>query len=277
VKVRSLGNTDIDKILDCFLIAFENYFVKMPADHNYYKQRWKVSGVNLGLSYGMFDKEKLVGFIMSAIDDRRGHVMAYNVGTGVIPEYRGRKIVKSIYEYAIPDLIKNGVSKCVLEVITENHIGIKSYESLGFKICKNYKCFNGIISTTNNFEAQLKEITYQDFDWNHGINQELYSWDNHRSSLKNGNYRYFQIFNDNEIESYFVISQDNRSIAQLDILNNDQSSWYRLFQGIKTISQNIKINNIDECLTDKIAAIESAGLLNNIDQYEMELNLVHSC
>ena len=272
--VQSLGNTNTDEIIDCFLMAFENYFVKMPTDQGYYKQRWKTSGVRLDHSYGMFDNDKLVGFIISAIDKRDGQLIAYNAGTGVIPEYRGKKIVKSIYEYAISELIKKGVSKCVLEVITENSYAIKSYESIGFKICKHYKCFNGTISTQYNTSVCLKEVLYQDMDWESINGQELYSWDYHRNSLKNGHNRYFQIFKNNVIESYFVISYDNNSIAQLDVFGNDQTSWSRLIQGIKSISENIKINNIDERLIDKITVIESSGLENNVDQYEMELNLV---
>jgi len=272
--VRSLQNTNIDKIIDCFLAAFDNYFVKMPTDFNYYKQRWKTSGVRFDLSFGMFDNEKLVGFILNAIDERQGTLIAYNAGTGVIPEYRGNRILKSIYKYAIANLAENGISKCILEVIKENDIAIKSYESIGFNLCKRYKCFNGTISAANNFKVALKEISYLDFNWDKTINQDLYSWDNHKNSLKNGDYRYFQIFKENERESYFVINRDNISIAQLDVLVNNPASWSRLFQGIKTISENIKINNIDDCLTDKIAAIESAGLVNYINQYEMELNLV---
>ena len=138
--VRHLGDTDFKNIMECFLSAFENYFVKMPTDYNFYKERWKASGVNFNLSYGMFDNDKLVGFIINAIDERQGELTAYNSGTGVIPEYRGKRIVKTIYDFAIPDLMQNGITKCLLEVITENAKAIKSYEGIGFKICKYYKC-----------------------------------------------------------------------------------------------------------------------------------------
>ena len=95
--VKHLGHTDFNTIMACFLSAFENYFVKMPTDPKYYKQRWKAAKVNFNLSYGMFDNDKLVGFIINAIDERYGEYIAFNTGTGVIPEYRGQKIVKSIY------------------------------------------------------------------------------------------------------------------------------------------------------------------------------------
>ena len=105
--ITHLGHTDFNVIMECFLSSFEGYFVKMPTDYNYYKQRWKAAGVNFELSYGMFDDDKLVGFIIHAIDERGGALTAFNTGTGVIPDYRGKRIVKSIYNYAIPELLKN--------------------------------------------------------------------------------------------------------------------------------------------------------------------------
>ena len=98
--VNNLSKTSLDDIIECFLLAFENYFVKMPTDTNYYKERWKASKVDLNLSYGMFDKGRLVGFIIHAVDKRAGVLTAYNAGTGVIPEYRGKRITSTIYNYA---------------------------------------------------------------------------------------------------------------------------------------------------------------------------------
>ncbi len=81
LTVKDLRNIDFDELMDCFLIAFENYFVKMPTDRNYYKERWRIAKVNFKLSYGMFDGEKLVGFIINAIDKRNGDLTAFNTGT----------------------------------------------------------------------------------------------------------------------------------------------------------------------------------------------------
>ena len=74
------------------------------------------------------------GFIINAIDKRNGILTAFNTGTGVIPEYRGKRIVKSIYAHAIGELRQQGVEKSTLEVITKNDIAIRSYKSIGFSI-----------------------------------------------------------------------------------------------------------------------------------------------
>lgn len=273
MEVRTLTDTPFEVLMDCFLSAFQNYFVKMPTDHNFYRERWKAAGVKYNLSYGMFDGDKLVGFIINAIDERQGHLTAYNSGTGVIPEYRGKRIVKDIYDYAIPSLMKNGVTKCQLEVITENEKAIKSYEGTGFKICKHYKCYKGILSIQNKMKYSLREVAYSDMKFNEFPNQNLYSWDNQRESLVKGNYDYFQVQVQGELQSYFVINSESGYIAQFEVMGNNNRHWQNLFLAIQSINSTVRINNIDNRLTYKIEAVEKFGFVNTVDQYEMELFL----
>lgn len=130
MDIKSLENTDFEVIMNCFLKAFSNHFVDFPDDINYFKNRWKLSKVDFSLSYGMFYKDELVGFILNAIDTRNGIRTAYNAGTGVVPKQRGKKITKTLYEHALPILKKEGVEMCLLEVITMNEVAIHSYETL---------------------------------------------------------------------------------------------------------------------------------------------------
>ncbi len=271
--VRKLENIEFDIIIDCFLKSFANYFVDIPTDKNYYKERWKMAKVNYGLSYGMFDGEELVGFIINAIDEREGIKIAYNTGTGVLPEYRGKRIVKSIYDYAIPDLKKNGVLKCSLEVIIENTKAVKIYKSIGFGICKTFNCFSGIIKPNRNEKVAIRSVSYNEFDWNDLPNQDLYSWDFHSRVIKNGDYRYYQIYKENLVESYFVINPKNGYLAQFEVLIESQGCWNRLFSGIRDVSNSVKIINVDHRLNKKIAYINSIGFLNTVNQYEMEMSL----
>ncbi|WP_299116195.1 GNAT family N-acetyltransferase [uncultured Winogradskyella sp.] len=271
--VKHLGNTDFDIIMECFLSAFENYFVKMPTNHDFYRERWKAAGVRYDMSYGMFDSDRLVGFIINAIDERRGYLTAYNSGTGVIPEYRGKRIVKSIYDYAIPELIKSGVTKCQLEVITENVKAIKSYQGIGFKICKHFKCYKGILSAETYNNYTLKQVLHQDINWNAFPNQNLYSWDNQKESLIKGNYEYYEVHVKDKLQSYFIMNSKSGYIAQFEVLEDSVFQWQNLFFAIHSINSEIRINNVDDKLVSKVEALELAGLQNSVNQYEMVLKL----
>jgi hypothetical protein len=62
-------------------------------------------------------------------------------------------------------------------------------------------------------------------------------------------------------------------LAQFDTFCNTNDNWIRLFTAIKNISGAIKINNVDESLTDKIHYLNYFGLKNTVDQFEMEMKL----
>ena len=271
--VKNLSSIPFEKIIECFLLAFENYFVPMPKDHNYYQKRWKAAKVDFNFSYGMFDEEKLVGFIIHAIDKRNGTLTAFNTGTGVIPKYRDKRIVKSIYQYALNDFELNNIKQSTLEVITKNERAVRLYKSIGFEICKTYKCFRDTIKTNDSSIYELKEIDLKNVNWKQLPNQSFYSWDNQKESILKGNYTFFQIINNNEPESFFIINSEQNYVAQFDLLNNSNIGWERLFSGIKQISKTIKINNVDTRLSAKIFALNNVGLENIIDQFEMSLKI----
>lgn len=271
MTIKNLEKIAFDKIIECFLLAFKNYFVEMPTNLDFYRKRWKYAKVDLKLSYGMFDNEKLVGFIINGIDSRNGVLTAYNTGTGVIPDFRQRNIIKQIYDYAIPKLKSNGIEKCLLEVITANKIAIKTYENIGFDITRTLKCYKGGLNNSkidiNLIEKKLNQIDFKTLP-----NQEYYSWDNHKNSLKaNPDYRFFQVETDAEICSYFIINNQSGYLAQFDVLDNNASNWNDLFCAIESISKKIKINNVDSKFQEKIEVLKSLGIENTIDQYEMEM------
>jgi ribosomal protein S18 acetylase RimI-like enzyme len=273
MRVKNLAEISLDEILDCFLLAFENYFVTMPTDRSYYHERWKASKVDFNFSYGMFVQKKLVGFIIHSVDKRHGVLTAHNSGTGIIPEFRGKGMVKSIYEYALSDLAQNRIEKSTLEVITNNGKAIQSYKNIGFKKCKTYNCFSGAINVEHSEPFEIEELNLSGIRWNELPNQQFYSWDNQRESIVEENYTFFQVIYNQEPESFFIIKPENGYIAQFDILNPAKKSWNRLFAAIQSISPTIKINNVDDRLTEKINQLKEVGLVNLVNQYEMELTI----
>ena len=273
MTVRNLANISFDELLSCFLAAFENYYVQMPTDKSYYKERWRLAKVDYNYSYGMFDKNKLVGFIIHAIDKRNGTLIAFNTGTGVLPSYRGKKIVKSIYQFALKDLEQNGIEKITLEVIRKNEIAVKTYKSIGFEICKNYQCFTGIINVENTNHFDLEEVELSKVKWENLPSQQSYSWDFQKETILEGNYRFFQIVYKKEFESFFIINPVNHYLVQFDVLNAAKNSWQRLFSAIKKYSDTVKVINVDDRFEDKIIQLHNIGLENFVNQYEMELNI----
>jgi len=271
--IKSLSHSSFDAIVDCFQSAFQNYFVPMPTDKTYYQTRWKAAKVNFDLSFGMYDGEQLVGFIIHAIDLRNKHLTAYNTGTGVLENYRGRSIIKEIYSHAIPILQERGVTRSILEVIQENERAIHVYKNVGFKIIKEYKCFNGAISLNKKNELKTRRTDVKIIEHQRMETRSKYSWDNQLESIENAEYEYYEIMQNGKAESYFVIHPTNGYIPQLDCYHSTPKAWENLAHGIRQISSKAKINNVDLRFKDKLGCIDLLGVENVVDQYEMELIL----
>jgi len=60
IEIKNLGNTDIALIVECLTESFKNYFVKMPAEVEFWERRFKAARVVYHLSYGCFDNGKLI-------------------------------------------------------------------------------------------------------------------------------------------------------------------------------------------------------------------------
>lgn len=269
--IKNLKDTKFEIIVSCFIQAFENYFIEMPKDYNYYKKRWTNSKVNYEFSFGIFNQDKLVGFILNVIDNRKEYLTAYNAGTGILPDYRGKKLVKKLYEFALDQFKKNNINKCSLEVIIANKFAIKAYANVGFKINRELVSFKGIINIKKE-TFRLKELKFNNIIWNNLPNQESYAWDFQKESIKHLKLRYFELLEDNKVIAYFIINPENNYLMQFDLLDQNQN-WNQLFNAIKSISKEIKIINVSKQLKEKINAIKTIDLTKIVSQYEMDLIL----
>ena len=127
------------------------------------------------------------------------------------------------------------------------------------------------MNSNENFE--LNKVDHDVFDWKKMPNQDLYSWDFNSEVIKNGDYQYYQVIKDNAVESYFVVNPETQYLAQFEVLKKSDGCWNRLFGGIKEVSNSVKIINVDTSLKPKIDFINSIGLTNTVNQYEMEMNI----
>jgi len=270
MEIKPLNHVSFSKIMTCFLKAFENYYVPMPTTHAYYKKRWAAAKVDYELSFGAFDKKELVGFILHAVDEREGNKIAFNTGTGVIPAYRGKKLVKTIYEFALPILKANGINQSKLEVITANKAAIRAYERIGFQIDRTFNCYNGPFEIPVKFNVKLNEKALKDIDLTSLVHSATYSWDNQNASLQMNAHCYFEVIEDSKAIGYFIIDTSSNYIVQWEAESN---SWLKLMAGIHQISGAVKINNVDTRLNEKIAVLKQIKIPLVINQYEMQLPL----
>lgn len=261
-----LVDTPLSTIVNCLVRSFKGYFVRMPEGVDFWQNRFNNSRVDLSLSWGVFDKDNLVGFVIHGIDYLDETLTAYNAGTGVLPNYRGKGLVDKMYKFGRPRLMERGVECCILEVIDQNQRAIKVYKRIGFKEIGKRYCYTG--SVTARQKVVLRETTLNEiiklFDDGH------YAWDNTFATLRMAQetYRKYLVHDpeDDALIGYFVVNQQTGYLAQLEARDE---FWHHLFSGVSQICPTIKINNIHWNRMGLLRFLDDNGFENTINQFEM--------
>ena len=271
MEIKSLANTPIKVIIETLNLAFSDYFVPINFTEEYVNERWTASGVNYEFSFGAFDGEELVGFIIHAINYYGETKVAYNASTGVIPKYRRKGLLSKLYEKAISVLQENGIQKSTLECITKNERAILAYQKVGFKIDRHYHLYK--------FDWQQEEIEYEftievnsDFSF-----QDFTHLKNYNPSIENQNHcleKYkdnlisISVLDNKEIVAYLIFHKTSKRIHRLGVKENKWNIFGEiLFSGLP--SGNYNIINIDSENKEMYDFFQQMNFENYIDQYDM--------
>lgn len=282
ITIKNLVNVSLAELTMVFNDAFADYIMKITVTESYLENRWTAAGVDYSLSFGAFEDEQLVGFIIHAIGEWNGNLTAFNVGTGVIPEFRGQRLVKKIYDHAVSLLIKNDIKECRLEVIQGNEKAIKAYQSVGFIIERDLICYNLKLdskekkSVYNNRifrEESLINVSWEELEnyWDF-----LPSWENSNACLKrNKGFEYVQLLEDNKTKAYAIVNPVRGTIAQFGVLKGERKKGYglELFNYLMFMLNQLVIINIESNSLDTIKFLEKMGLKELISQHEMQMDL----
>ena len=271
MEIKSLENTDLEIIVACMAESFKDYFVVIPSDVSFWERRYHAARVDFSLSFGAFENGELIGFIIHGIDKHEGLLAAFNTGTGVLEAHRGRKIVDKIYAFALPKLRAQGVQKCLLEVIEENHRAIRVYERIGFQKDRFLRCFNGEPSTSN-LGTNLQKVKFTSLESRIREFQSFYSWDHSTAAIHKAGptYETFLVLNDAAHEiGYLVINTSNKAFIQLEAFQDVH--WPAVLESTKLLHPSLRINNIDNRKKACVDALIGAGIDNHINQYEMSM------
>lgn len=138
---KTLENTNIEILHKAFLSAFSDYQVKVDLPLWKFQQMLQRRGYVSHLSIGAFKNEELVGFVLNGFRNLNGNPTVYDIGTGVIGEYRKQGITSTML-LSIRELIKEKkVEQYLLEVIQSNTSAIQLYKKQGFEIIRNFACY----------------------------------------------------------------------------------------------------------------------------------------
>ena len=235
--------------------------------------------INGEISGVMQDDDELIGFILHTRAYFQGIDTIYNGGTGILSAYRGKGIIQKIYKNLLPRLRESGAKRILLEVITTNSSALKLYGVMGFQKKRLLHCFKGFVL----LDLGLNNLIYretQDFK----LDRFKAFVDFSPSFLDandrvNSNWKYEKLiegYQGQTLIGYVIFQRHLGMVSQLGVRKD-----YRR-QGVGTAllkyvqqdcQRSLTLMNVPSKAKGMLQFLGKIGLVNNIDQYEMELIL----
>ncbi|MEW9097390.1 MAG: GNAT family N-acetyltransferase [Clostridiaceae bacterium] len=280
---KTLENIDIKILHIAFLNAFSDYQVKLDLPLYKFEQMLKRKGYSPELSIGAFKDEVLIGFIFNGLRNWEGKTSIYDLGTGVVPEYRKQGATSNMFDNMLKILKQRNIKQYLLEVIQSNISAFELYKKQGFKIIRTFSCFQLDKSSYNPLSTykveHINEIDSTILDQLIKFWEVTPSWQNSIDSIKAlpDSFIYTIASLNNTIVGYGIIDKKTGDIPQIAVDNNHrhkgvgQSILTDLISS--TESNKISILNVDDQSTTLKNFLYKSGFNNYINQYEMLLEL----
>ena len=280
MEFNTLEKLSIDQLTKLFNKAFSDYIVKIQLTPEFLQEKIISENIRLDKSIGAFSCGKPVGFIFHALRKIDNSWVAYNAGTGVIPEFRGNNTTVKMYENKLSELKHSGVSKILLEVIDKNTAAIKSYKKVGFKKTADLDCYKGTIETKAiKNDINFKEINItqcSDFfpfwDWQP-------TWQHSLLTLQQlPAYRVFGAYVNNELAAYAIMSPKKGRVPQFCVKphfrrNGIGTQLFIFLSNMHPDTENLHSFNINRKSEATSLFLKSLGMDIFLSQHQMQLTL----
>ncbi|NEX78084.1 GNAT family N-acetyltransferase [Bacillus thermocopriae] len=160
INFKKLTECRIEDIIKAWNRGFEGYYIKIEMTPDTFFHRMVNEGLSMNLSFVAFHGEEPVAILVNGIRTLNGKKMAWNGGTGVAPEYRGKGVSRLLMEEVLKIYEKEGIEVASLEAIKENERAIRLYKRFGYEIVDSLVLLNGTreFATKLDTSIQVKAI-----------------------------------------------------------------------------------------------------------------------
>ncbi|MHA7966001.1 GNAT family N-acetyltransferase [Paenibacillus sp. CAU 1782] len=146
ITYRFLEGTRIETLHEAFLGVFADYQVKMDIPLDRFNEMLLRRGYDENISIGAFSGERLVGVVLNGLRNRNGVWTAYDLGTGVVQDFRRQGLTSEMLRLVLNKLQKDSVSRYLLEVLADNSSAIALYTKHGFRKERVLNCYRKDLS-----------------------------------------------------------------------------------------------------------------------------------
>lgn len=277
---RALDKISIETLHKTFLDAFSDYQVNIALPLWKFEQMLQRRGYVSQLSIGAFENEILVGFVLNGFRSWNGKPTVYDLGTGVIVEYRRQGITSNMF-LNIKELLKQKqVEQYLLEVIESNTSAVSLYKKQGFEIQREFSCFQLDKRKYNPITTcKVERVNRIDLGQLTDFWDFKPSWQNSIDSINAvpEEFLYSIVRLDNTIVGYGIIDKRTGDIPQIAVNRHYRGRGIArsiMTEMIKnTESDRISILNVDNESESTKNFLLELGFVNSVGQYEMLLKI----
>lgn len=282
-EYRTLEGVELQVIHQAFLNAFSDYQVKIDLPLSKLQNMLRRRGYVAEKSMGAFKDGILVGFILNGYRRLDEKLTAYDLGTGVIPEYRKKGLTTRLFAKVQEQLRNEGAEQYLLEVIQQNTAAYELYNKKGFEVTRTFSCYRlersghkpqnvYRIEQAEPFSEELWQQLKKFWDFEP-------SWQNSIDSVLAAaeEFDYYTATLENEIVGYGIIERKTGDIPQLAVERNHRhkgiggSIMTRLLNS--TDAESVAMLNVDDSSKSTKEFLCEQGFEHFVDQYEMIMDL----
>lgn len=279
----TLEGISIEELHKTFLNVFSDYQVNVEMPLSKFQEMLQQRGYVQKASIGVFQNEKLVGFVLNGIRDWNGKVTSYDVGTGVIETYRKQGITSYMFQNSKQLLQKMKVEQYLLEVIQTNTSAVQLYKKQGFNTLRDFECFH-LDKNKYNMKAIYKVKNVNTINQNVWMKLTEFwdfepSWQNSIESINavSDKFIYSFVYLNDAIVGYGIMDKKTGDIPQIAVNKNYRRKGIgrSILTDLIKNSESNRISVINVECQDKsiINFLFKLGFEHWVSQYEMALKL----
>lgn len=281
MKIQPLSFIGTDELFDAFSNAFSGY--ERTWNRGEFDRLLKRRGYVPDLSFGAFDGDKLVGFIINGIGTYGGLRTAYDAGTGTIKECRGQGLTTRMLQESMPLLRQEGIKQYVLEVLQHNDAAVGIYKKAGFTVARELDYFVANMSEVANRalpqQFSIEEIDLRQLESASDFHDFQPSWQNtYDAVMREPSYfKFIGAYSGRELVGFGLIEPDTGDIPQIAVRKEHRRQGVgsailqRLLQHNK--HSTVKVINTDSTYEPISAFLKHNGIHPRGKQFEMVLPL----
>lgn len=267
---RNLEHVSDYEFAECLNLAFSDYYIPIRLTEEELPHFFKASGVDKKLSFGAFSGRQMVGFILNSCNIYYGQKAVFDVGTGVIPEHRGKKVFTNLLAFAERELKFQGIKRYYLEVLQQNDRAVSLYKRQGFSIVREFSVLRACDLSEKTACANVQYAEYSNFDFQKaGQCYFLSPSYEHSTNVLKLNPDFYQIaYTDHDgVSAFCVFSKRNGQILQLGYRNIQDLQ--QIIQSLLSTFHELTAKNIDVKEAAVLEMLYSVGFQQVVKQFEM--------